>query len=86
MSVQLCPPPKRVGGRPRMSTSIKLRARNRRWLLEVLRGEATILELALLAEMSERQVRRGIADAASYPEISESVRSLAQARGLAHAG
>lgn len=69
-----------------MGETLKIRARNKEWLLRLLGGGFTLAELAALADMSEKQVRRGVADAAAYPEISESVRALASARGLAAAG
>lgn len=73
-------------GRPPMDQDPDLRIRNKEWLFAFLRGEFTIRELARKARMSERQVKRGIESAVSYPEVHESTRRLAWARGLTNCG
>jgi DNA-binding CsgD family transcriptional regulator len=49
------------------------RARNKRWLRQVGEGELTIEEIARDEDLCHRTVRRGIAAAMRYPEMSRFV-------------
>ncbi len=72
----MCQRVKRGPGRPPMGVVATLRYRNKRWLHQLALGEVRIAEIARHEDVSRQTVRRGVRDAASYPEMARFARAL----------
>lgn len=56
--------------RPRMSECEGMRARNGRWLRTLVEQTATLAGICKDEDVCARTVRRGVADAQTYPEMA----------------
>jgi hypothetical protein len=76
--------PRRGRGRPKMGASLLLRERNKRWLLALIRGHATLEFICEYEDVSRWTVKRGVEDALTYREVLRhpEVQAWARSRGV----